>query len=111
MFAQIKKHYGDTLKVRGNSWLYNIDSYRRLFPAQYTRDVKLVEDEFQYISLWGQFLQRDGQIREHLVDAFLSCLQKAETFKDLTSSFPYQVLSPQGPIALFYKFYEIEALE
>ena len=111
MFAQIKKQYGDVPTVRGNSWLYNIDAYRRLFPAQYTRNAKIVEDEFQYLSLWGQFLQRDGRVHEHLVASFLSRLQKSETLKDLTSSFPYQVLSPQSPIALFYQFYEIEASE
>ncbi|MDQ2716519.1 MAG: hypothetical protein M3Z08_16565 [Chloroflexota bacterium] len=111
MFAEIKKQYGDGPRVRGNSWLYAIEAYRRLFPAQYTRDMQVVEDEFQYMSLWGQFLQRDGRVHGHLVDSFLPCLQRAETLKDLANCFPYQVLSPESPIALFYKFYEIEAAE
>jgi hypothetical protein len=107
MFAEIKKQYGDTPIVRGNSWLYNIDAYKRLFPPQYTQTIKVTDGEFQYMSLWGQFLQHDGQVHRHLADAFLSCLAKSETIEDITSSFPYQVLSPQGSIDLFYKFYEV----
>ncbi|GHO78146.1 hypothetical protein KSD_59170 [Ktedonobacter sp. SOSP1-85] len=107
MFAKIKKQYGDIPTVRGNSWLYNIDAYRRLFPVQYTQAMKVVDGEFQYMSLWGQFLQRDGRVHRHLADAFLSCLQKSKTIEGLASCFPYQVLSPQSPIALFYEFYEV----
>lgn len=107
MFADIKKQFGDTPQVRGNSWLYNIDAYRRLFPAQYTQTMQIVNDEFQYISLWGQFLRHDGHVHGHLVDSLLSCLQQQETFDGLINCFPYQVLSPQCPISLFYEFYEV----
>jgi hypothetical protein len=107
MFAEIKKHYGDTPIVKGNSWLYNIDAYKRLFPPQYTQTMKVTGGEFQYMSLWGQFLQHDGQIHRHLADAFLSCLVNLETIEGLASCFPYQVLSPQCSIDLLYKFYRV----
>ncbi|GER90060.1 hypothetical protein KDW_42220 [Dictyobacter vulcani] len=101
MFAEIKQQYGDAPTVRGNSWLYNIDAYRRLFPARYTRNMKVVKDEFQYMSLWGQFLRHDGRVHGERVDDFLSCLQKADTLEGLVNCFPYHVLSPKGPLPCF----------
>ena len=106
MFAQIKQRYGDTPRVRGSSWLYTLDAYKRLFPAEYTRAMKVVEKQFQRMSLWGQFLQRDGRVRESLAVSFLSRLPQQKSLEDLGHCFPYQVLSPEGPIALLYEFYE-----
>ncbi len=61
----------------GRSWLYNLDAYRRLFPPQYAHlAMEIADGEFQFLSLWGQFLQRDGQVRPSLVDPFLSACQK-----------------------------------
>lgn len=105
MFAEIKHQYGDTPIVRGNSWLYNINAYKRLFPARYTYNMQVVADEFQYMSLWGQFLRRDGHIHEPLATALLSRLQKLERLEDLAHCFPYQVLSPRCSITAFYEFY------
>jgi hypothetical protein len=45
MFAEIKKRYGDTPIVRGNSWLYNIDAYKQLFPPQYTQAMKVARSD------------------------------------------------------------------
>jgi hypothetical protein len=107
MFTEIKKQYGDTPLVQGNSWLYNIDAYKRLFPAHYTQAMEVVDDEFQYMSLWGQFLRHDGQVHEYLVDSLLSGCQKQEALDGLMHCFPYQVLSPQCPITSFYDFYKV----
>lgn len=106
MFAEIKKQYGDAPRVRGRSWLSTLDAYKRLFPVQYIRTMKVVENQFQRMPLWGQFLQRDGQVHEHLVASFLSCLSQQKSREGLAHCFPRQVLSPEGPISLLYEFYE-----
>jgi hypothetical protein len=106
LFTEIRQRHEDTQYVRGVSWLYNLEAYKRLFPAQYTHAMEIMDGEFQYLALWGQFLQRDGQIREPLVSSFLSCCRRKRRLEDLLVCFPYPVLQTSCPIAAFYKFYE-----
>lgn len=106
LFAEIKQRHPDAQMVRGVSWLYNIDAYKRLFPPEYTSTMEIVDGEFQYLALWGQFLQRDGELRSSLAHSFLSCCRQNTTLDDLTRCFPFPVLVPSCPITLFYEFYE-----
>jgi len=106
LFVEVKRQHPDALVVRGNSWLYNIDAYKRLFPPQYTKTMRIVDEEFQYLSLWGQFVRRNGQVREDIASSFLSDLCKQDTLEGLKRCFPYQVMGLEYPITYFYEFYE-----
>lgn len=105
LFAEVKKQHPDVLLARGNSWLYNLAAYKRLFPPQYTKTMKMVDEQFQYMSLWGQFVRRNGQVHEDIVSSFLSCLHMQDTLEDLKGCFPYQVKGPECSISYFYEFY------
>jgi hypothetical protein len=109
MFADIRREYGARPVVRGNSWLYNIHAYARLFPPEYIRASKVLlgEYRYRYLSLWGQFLLRDGQLRQPMADTFLACPPGKESLEGLARCFPYHVLSPEGPITLLYDFYGV----
>ena len=106
LFAETKQRQPDARVVRGCSWLYNLDAYRRLFPTQYTVAMEVAGDEFQFLSLWGQFLQRNGRVREKVADSFLSACQKQRTLDDLLACFPFHVLATSCPITVFYEYYE-----
>ena len=56
MFVDIREQVPEAEYVRGRSWMYNLPSYQRLFPAEYVRSAAPVEPELQFMSLWGQFL-------------------------------------------------------
>jgi hypothetical protein len=48
MFAHIRQHVPQATAVRGNSWLYNLEAYRRLYPPAYTAVLpESAEGEFQ----------------------------------------------------------------
>lgn len=106
MFTDIKKLYPDVQKVKGRSWLYNIEVYKRLFPLEYGESPKVIDDDMCGLVLWGQFLRRDGQVHEELVRTFLDCCSEKQTMKELMECFPYQVLEPESPISAFYAFYK-----
>jgi len=93
--------------VVGGSWLYNIEAYRRLFPASYFRSAQAVDDEFQFLALWGQFLYSDGNIRQPLAQQFLDGIKKQKTLAGLQSQFPYQVLRLESPVEEFYAHFGI----
>ena len=107
MFRHIRDAHPDVATVRGGSWLYNIEAYRRLFPPDYVKMAKPAGYETGYWALWGQFVARDGRPREPITTQFLDCLDKQETVDGCLRCFPYQVLRPESPIKVFYDFYEI----
>lgn len=107
MFRYIQTNYPYVETVRGDSWLYNIPAYRRLFPPDYVKTAKPVGYETNSWTLWGQFVARSGSIRQPATTQFLECLNNQKTVEDCLQCFPYQVLRPECPIEIFYDFYNL----
>ncbi|GCE15601.1 hypothetical protein [Tengunoibacter tsumagoiensis] len=105
MFTDIKRLHPAAQKVKGRSWLYNLEAYRRLFPAEYGKNPKVIEDDLCGLVLWGQFLQRDGQVHDELVTTLLDCSREKQAMKELMECFPYPVLEPECSLDAFYLFY------
>jgi hypothetical protein len=91
---------GDAVQVVGASWLYNLMAYRRLFPEPYLVGLKPVEHPYQRMPLWGQFLKRDRTLRSEPAKHFNSHIAKATSLAELSSCFPYRVLSTVAPVKL-----------
>ena len=79
--------------VRGGSWLYNIEAYRRLFPPEYGQTAQPVDDEFRFLA-------------QPASRSFLACLEQQTTVAGLKQCFPLHVLQPACAIYYFYRFYE-----
>ena len=107
MFRYIQANHPDVETVRGGSWLYNISAYIRLFPPDYIKTAKPVGYETEFWALWGQFVARNGSIRQPAATQFLECLSKQNTVEGCLQCFPYQVLRPECPIERFYNFYNL----
>lgn len=107
LFAYVRHHYPEAARVRGGSWLYNIEAYRRLFPAEYIKSAARVGYETGFFALWGQFLHADGTVRAALAAQFLSSLQQQTTLDGCMRCFLYEVLRPECPLEAFYAFYEV----
>jgi hypothetical protein len=105
MLTHIKAHVDQPTTLIGGSWLYNVDAYRRLFPPAYLASAHVAKDEFQYLTLWGQFLDRRGQVKAPLAVHFSECLNQTRDVSDLTNCFPFQVLHLESSIQQFYSFY------
>ncbi|MGI8968204.1 MAG: hypothetical protein ACR2GA_03770 [Chloroflexota bacterium] len=63
MFADIRRELPEAEVVRWRSWMSNLPAYCRLFPPEYVRSLIPVQPELQFMSLWGQFLARAGNLR------------------------------------------------
>lgn len=98
-----------SVKIVGNSWLYNLPAYRRLFPVSYMATAKVVERRFRHMPLWGQFLDRHGAVREQSASVFLARLRDTFTIAGLEACFPFQVLEVHAPVEDFYDFYDIQS--
>jgi hypothetical protein len=103
LFAHVRTHVPHATTVLGNSWLYNVAAYRRLFPAAYTaRLPESDEGEFQFLARWGQCYDRTWHPRAAVCDTLF---QRAEWLTDLAMlrhCFPHQILQPECSVAVFY---------
>ena len=109
MFTAIRQEHSDAEIVTGGSWLYNLEAYKRLFPAEYGQSAK-VPKHMPYLGrgLWYQFLNSEWQVNEHTARVFLQRIEQATNMEQCAQSFLYQVLFTKAPIELFYQFYAIE---
>lgn len=107
LFAHVKETTGDAVRVVGASWLYNLDAYRSLFPEPYLATAQVLPGRFRHMPLWGQFLDRGGEVREKAVREFrdrVACLSSGQS---LDQCFSLQVLGLDAPARAFCEFYGV----
>ena len=111
MFRHIREEYPDAQTVRGGSWLYSREGYRRLFPPAYSASAKTITPHCRSRSCWGQFLQSDWQVNEETAAIFLERVTALHSMgtAELTACFPRPTLSVEAPLSDFLDFYGIEA--
>ncbi|WP_437959551.1 hypothetical protein WME76_07765 [Sorangium sp. So ce119] len=107
LFSRIRSDFPQGLVVAGVSWLYNLDAYRRLFPASYSASAQARHGLYRSMPLWGQFLDHTGHVKPTMTQAFLEAIAKRESIADLGGCFPFQVLTVEAPIQVFYEFYGV----
>ena len=64
-------------------------------------------NEYRFLALWGQFLDRHGQVKPTIARTFLEGLEQRATEDSLQHCFPYRVLRLESAISPFYEFYGI----
>ena len=92
--------------IRGMSWLYHLEAYRRLFPPQYgTSRAPARYMRLSGNSSWGQFTRHDETIKPELRDAFVANFDKIDLAAPWRC-FPLPALTVSAPLAVFREFYE-----
>ena len=109
MFMYVRSTYPSAKSVKGGSWLYHLQAYRRLFPLEYaeSREILKVGLRFDGTSSWGQFLDHRECIRPALRDVFLRNIRDLD-MDNLWRAFPLPALGTNAPIQVFYDFYHHE---
>lgn len=105
LVADARRHHPGARRVRGRSWLYNVEAYRRLFPPAFLASLRPIEPELQFLSTWGQLLDRRGGLRREPAAALLARVAAASTTADLEAAFPLPLLETYLPIEDFAEFY------
>jgi hypothetical protein len=104
LFDNLKRTRGSDLMVTGCSWLYNLTAYNRLFPRQYTLNGEVVRSRFQSMSLWGQFVDHHGRLKDNASTLLSSSLVECRSLNDLHRCFPLQAVGVRAPAQTFYDF-------
>jgi hypothetical protein len=108
MFGFIRETWPDALTVQGGSWLYNLEAYRRLFPAAYGDSRRPPPSPVRLggTSSWGQFLDHREAVKPELREAFLRNLETMDVDAPWLA-FPLRALMTSAPIGIFYAFYGV----
>jgi hypothetical protein len=106
LFAHAKQTHPSIQRVLGTSWLYHLPAYRRLFPIGYLETARESSSRFRNMPLWGQFLDRHGDVRPGIRQPFLERLARASAIHDLARCFPFTPLAVDAPVAVFDGFYD-----
>jgi hypothetical protein len=107
LFASLRHSSRKPIRVVGASWLYNLPAYRRLFPESYLVTAHVVHRRFRHMPLWGQFVNRSGEVRKNMAREFRDRLRQQSCLQDLDCCFPFQVLALDAPVVEFYDFYGV----
>lgn len=105
LFAHAKSVRGQLGNVKGVSWLYNLEAYRRLFPPTYGDSRRVLRARFQGMSLWGQFVDYRGQLKQVEAEQLLNSLARQPAACEVDRCFPLQVLTAEAPMEHFLAFY------
>ena len=108
LFAHVAHGSPPDALIRGGSWLYHLEAYRRLFPpayvdsrAPYTRPIAL-----RGTATWGQVIDSRERIRPDIRDAVLANLPRLDP-EAPWRAFPFQMLAVKAPLSAFLEFYGV----
>lgn len=105
MFGFIRAHHPAARAVRGGSWLYNLEAYRRLFPPAYAASrFEPQRVRLDGTSSWGQLLDFRESVKPAIRKALLDNIRTLDIAAPWTA-FPMRALGAQGDIEQFYRFY------
>jgi hypothetical protein len=102
LVRHIQETHPQATAIRGKSWLYNLEAYRRVFPAEYgaSRVVATGPLRLNGTSSWGQLIDSRERIRPDVRDAFLANLESLDPAAPWLV-FPLRVLATEAPIESF----------
>ena len=108
MFGHVRATWPQAQTLRGASWLYHIEAYRRLFPEAYVASRQPISRHIplQGTSTWGQLIDHRELVRPGPAAAFTANLERLDP-EAPWFAFPLRALETQAPLALFYEFYGV----
>lgn len=95
--------------VRGTSWLYHLEAYRRLFPPDYvaSRRAPAAPLHFHGSSSWGQFLDHRGRVKPAPRQRMLDNLAQLDPAR-LREAFPLPALLVTASVGSFFAHFGIQ---
>lgn len=105
MVRHITAIHPDATHIKGGSWLYHLEAYRRLFPPAYVATTAPHPGpHLTGTSTWGQLIDSQEAIRPAIRDAVVANLVTLDP-KAPWRVFPYQPLTPSASVEAFVAHY------
>jgi hypothetical protein len=85
--------------LRGRSWLYGLEAYRRIFPPVFLAGLAVEAPDLQFLAVWGQLLDHRWRTRPGPSAHLLAAAEAASTTDDLEAAFPIPMWQTRAPLA------------
>lgn len=107
LFQNIKSKNHDDALVKIETWMLNIDAFKRFFPIEFTQKAIFLETSLtQNYTHWGQFLSKEGNVKYESGLWFLNNV-KNNTFDHINKYFPLPAKVSLLKLSYFYKYYNV----
>jgi hypothetical protein len=107
LFADVRARAPTARRVRGGSWLYNLEAYRRLFPEAYIASIRTPPTaRLTGTSTWGQLLDFRGRVKPAARAALIANLPRLDPAAPWTA-FPLRALDVECEVEAFYAAYRV----
>lgn len=108
LVRHVRETHPQSIRIQGGSWLYHLEAYRRLFPADYaaSRTPWPGRISLTGTSSWGQIIDSRGAVRDAVRDILVANLEALDP-EAPWRAFPYPVLSVTAPIDSFYRHFGV----
>ena len=110
MIRHLRANVPAATHIRGKSWLYNLEAYRRVFPPEYGASHQRIEapQTLHGNGLWGQSIDSWERVRPEIAEAILDALPGMDPQAPWTV-FPRKAMATVAPIKAFEAFYDLGA--
>lgn len=100
----------DAETLMSASWIRSTSSYRSMSPPDIAEQQSLMAPDMAFggDSLWGQFIDKNGNTNQRVYDQFINAIGRAHSVDDLLAAFPYKVLKAEDPISKYYEYYGVD---
>ena len=104
LFSYVRRTERHVLSVRGISWLYNLEAYKRLFPIEYAASARPVVFPLHLngSSTWGQVLNWRQHVKPGMRNAVIEGLP-AMKLDAPWKVFPYQAMTATSEVEKFFE--------
>jgi len=100
----IKSSKQNGAMIQMSSWLLSIDAFTRLMPPEFVQSIEVCSvDTAQDNGLWGQFLDKEGQVKTGLAEKLLSSIE--DNAISVVESFPIEFKTSSVPQEVFFDYY------
>jgi hypothetical protein len=106
MVRHLRRHFPQVTHIRGRSWLYHLEAYRRIFPPAYADSRQPYDGPVTLHGngLWGQTIDSWERVRPDVAEAVIAALPRLDP-QAPWKAFPLQGLATSAPVAAFEAFY------
>lgn len=110
MVRHLRLNCPQVTQIRGKSWLYHLEAYRRVFPPAYAESRQPYDGPVTLHGngLWGQTIDSWERVRPDVAQAVTDALPGLDA-KAPWMVFPLQGLATVAPISAFESFYGLGA--
>lgn len=105
LFRDIHTHNKHNATCKIDTWLLQIEAFKRLLPPVFIESSKLLyTDTTQTLTYWGPLLDRHGRVKLSMKKELFKKL-KNENCDHIEDYFPRRAYTSEVPIQVFYDYY------